>query len=789
MDNNFGNGNYDPNQNPLNMTGGQPMDAGMTQPVNTGFNQPMDAGMTQPVDAGMTQPVNTGFNQPMDAGMTQPVNTGFNQPMDAGMTQPVNTGFNQPINTGMTQPVDTGMTQPVSPDMSSQFAQINQQNMQQFGGQTMNNFGNSQFNQPMNTAQTGGKKPKKPKKPLSGGAIAGIITACAAVVALVVCGIIFLPKIIKSPKERVKEAFEKTFESADKDDAKDFSKKLVEEGGEIKISANIENYMGQDLPADFSVDVIYAPADKLVNTDVNVNLSGDDVLKLKLIGTDTNTYIYVPDLIAGYFMLPNEDFANKLANSELGQAMGIDASQVGDIDIDYFDIPTEVADESEDVTDDFWDKCEVEKDGKKTVSVNGKSVKAKKYVVTIPKDEILDAVENSSGDLLDSYASQYGMSTSDIRTALSTFLGGDIVADVYVSDGKVVKIECKSDSGMVNYDFWLDYDNDEVAGALTISMMGEQISAKFDIKDLEGNPNGTVNVSAPGQIIDASFDSVVVDKDNEKGADINVEVKYNSETMFKGSVSFNENLSNKQASDIDSSVKVYDVCSMSQNDFMTVVSENMYSINEWMTKMSQNPILSGIIGGLAGDLGMDDIEDIDDIDDDDDDYDDDYDDDIDVGDMTLETYDGNKVQILGTLDGFECDYASQYSVDFSDDSYDTSIDYELETNSWYDSAAAVAEEMYIPEDSDYSTYEFVEQEIGASLDFEDSTVYYSKIHYIETSDGGWTSEVCRYLFVREVADGVYLEAEVYIYPDSAWFNASPEELAQVLSSSYYSVIE
>ncbi len=78
MDNNFNNGNYDPNQNPLNMTGGQPMDAGMTQPVgNTGYNQSMDAGMTQPVG-------NTGFSQPMDAGMTQPVgNTGFSQPMDA----------------------------------------------------------------------------------------------------------------------------------------------------------------------------------------------------------------------------------------------------------------------------------------------------------------------------------------------------------------------------------------------------------------------------------------------------------------------------------------------------------------------------------------------------------------------------------------------------------------------------------------------------------------------------------------------------------------------------------
>ena len=805
MDNNFGNGNYDPNQNPLNMTGGQPMDAGMTQPVgntgfnqpmdagmtqpvNTGFNQPMDASLTQPVDAGMTQPVNTGFNQPMDASLTQPAgNTGFNQPMDAGMTQPVgNTGFNQPMDAGMTQPVGAGMTQPVSPDMSSQFAQINQQNMQQFGG-------NTGFNQPMNTmTQPDGKKAKKqkgPKKPLSGGAIAGIITACAAVVALVVCGIIFLPKVFKTPKEKVKDAFEKTFTKTD--NTADFSKKYIEEGGETKISASVEQIEGQDVPADFSIDVIYAPSNKLMNANVDLNVSNDSILKLNIVGTETNTYIYAPDLIDGYFMLPNDDFANKLANSELGQMMNIDASQLSNVNLDYFSAPTTVVDESSDSVDDLWDKCEVEKDGKATVSVNGKSVKAKKYIVTIPKDVLLDEIEAAAGTALDQYASQYGLSTSDLRTSISAVLGGDIVANVYVKDDKVVKVECKNESGMVNYEIWLDYDSDEIAGEVKLSMMGEQISIKVDVKDPEGNPNGSVNVNYLGEIYDVNFDTTVIDKNDEKGADINIEAKYNAETLFKGKVSFNQNLNNKSASDIDSSVKVYDVCAMSQQDLMTAVQENMYAINEWATRVSQNPILSGIFGGFAGDIGMDDYDDYDDDwdDTDDDDLDDADNDTDDVGDMTLVDSNGISVKILGCLDGLECDYSSEYSVDFRDNDYNISVEYELENSFWYDSSFDVANDsMYIPEDDEYSTYEFPEQELGASLDFEDTTIYYSIVHTIETyKDGGWTSEYKRYKFVRDVADGVYLVADVYVYPDSDKWNASAEELAQVISSQYFSV--
>ena len=157
--------------------------------------------------------------------------------------------------------------------------------------------------------------------------------------------------------------------------------------------------------------------------------------------------------------------------------------------------------------------------------------------------------------------------------------------------------------------------------------------------------------------------------------------------------------------------------------------------------------------------------------------------------MTLVDSNGISVKILGCLDGLECDYSSEYSVDFRDNDYNISVEYELENSFWYDSSFDVANDsMYIPEDDEYSTYEFPEQELGVSLDFEDTTIYYSIVHTIETyKDGGWTSEYKRYKFVRDVADGVYLVADVYVYPDSDKWNASAEELAQVISSQYFSV--
>ena len=350
-------------------------------------------------------------------------------------------------------------------------------------------------------------------------------------------------------------------------------------------------------------------------------------------------------------------------------------------------------------------------------------------------------------------------------------------------DDKVVKIECKNESGMINYNIWLDYDSDAITGEAVLSAMGEQISLKLDIKDPEGNPNGTLTLAAGGTSIVAKFDATVVDKSDEKSADINLEVAQDANVLFKGSVSVSENLKNKTASNIDSSEAVYDICIMTQEDFATLIQDNMYAINEWVTKISQNEILSQIFGNYGGDIiDYDDLDDDDDVDDDDDDDDENLSED----DMTLETYNGDKVTILGSLPGFECTYTCDYFIDFGVNDYSASIEYEIMDDSWYNSAEDIAGEMYIPEDDDYSTYEIVEQEMAKPLSFEDGTVYASKVHYIQKSDD-WESEVTNFVFVREIKQGLYIQAYVSLYPESNMFNSTMEDLVKVISSEYYTV--
>ena len=94
--------------------------------------------------------------------------------------------------------------------------------------------------------------------------------------------------------------------------------------------------------------------------------------------------------------------------------------------------------------------------------------------------------------------------------------------------------------------------------------------------------------------------------------------------------------------------------------------------------------------------------------------------------------------------------------------------------------------MYIPEDDDYSTYEIVEQEIATPLNFEDGTVYGSKVHYIQKNDD-WSSEAVNFMFVREIKQGLYIQVYVNVYPESDMFNSSMEDLVKVISSEYYTV--
>ena len=96
----------------------------------------------------------------------------------------------QPDTTGYTNPPQSDMTgyaNPQQPDMTGYYGQ-------QPGQPDMTGYYGQQPMQP----QTGGKKPKKP---MTKGKLGALIGAGVAIVALVVCGVIFLPKLLSRTRK------------------------------------------------------------------------------------------------------------------------------------------------------------------------------------------------------------------------------------------------------------------------------------------------------------------------------------------------------------------------------------------------------------------------------------------------------------------------------------------------------------------------------------------------------------------------------------------------------------
>ena len=672
-------------------------------------------------------------------------------------------------------------------DMSQQFAQINQQNQQQFGA-APNNFGAPDFNGMNNMGNVPGNNvpPTKVKKSMSKGAIAGIIGGIAAVIALIVCGIIFLPKLF-DPKKKVEDAFEKTFET---EETVDLADKIQSDGGETSFTINLDTVMGEDINASLDYDSVINQQSKLINFDMTFSAAGDDIIKIHGIADEDNSYIQLVDIIDGYLSMPNKGFGDALLNAPLfdGAFDGMDVSSLEGLDLNYFEVIDTVETEGDDLFDEIWDKSTVKKKGNQTVTVNGNSIKAKQYEVTIPQDAIVDALDEVVQQAAESYdLSEFGLSSSDIRNTISAVVGGDIVAQVYIADKKVVRLDCSNSAGIISYNMWIDYDDTEVSGEFKLSAGGESISVKMDVKDPNGNPNGSITADIAGETVVVNFTSTINESSDERKADVKLDASYDGESIFTGSVSFGVNTKNTSVSGVDSSLKVYDVTKMSEDEANQMLEDNAYRINEWATKLMQNELVGSLFyTGYEDYIDYDDLDDYDDFDDydGDDGYDYDY-----SGEETVLEDDDVKVEILGSLAGTTQSYGSTYFIDYEDESYDTYVEYELEDDYWYGSITEIAEAIYVPESDDYQVIEMLDESYANAMDLDDTQIYWSVAHLNKTyPDYDWgPDEMKYYRFVREVSSGYYLVADITLYPDSSFFNATPEELAQVVSSQCFSL--
>ena len=473
----------------------------------------------------------------MDENNTQqPDMTGYTNPQQP--VQPDMTGYygqqpGQPDTTGYTNPQQpvppdmmgyTNPQQPVQPDMTGYYGQ-------QPGQPDMTGFYGQQPMQP---------EGKKPKKPMTKGKLAGIIGGGVAAVALVVCGVIFLPKLFKSDKEVVLDAIEETFSSYSSNDIRDdvvgtdeIIKALQENGGTSAFTASMSAGEGENA---YTLGWTHNQATDQKNKEMSANgsitVGGEDVYSYELFTDEDTMTIGVPNILAGYLQCPTDDPMGAIANSPIGQSMGLDASALSGMSANMFASSASdstIASGYVDALETVWDAAEFEKQGKAKITVNGETVTAKEYYVTWSKEDLQDACTSAIDGLTEvvteseSTLEQMGMSASDYEYTMEQFkamipsiIKDDLRVKVYVKGKKAVKITCKDQVNLmgvlkIDYDFWLDAGDKDLSGNLSFDASGTSAGIKFEAHDIGKNVNGNVTAFYGDKEIGLNFTKDIVE--------------------------------------------------------------------------------------------------------------------------------------------------------------------------------------------------------------------------------------------------------------------------------------
>ncbi|MBO5509610.1 MAG: hypothetical protein J5962_04015 [Lachnospiraceae bacterium] len=474
-----------------------------------------------------------------------------------------NNGFGEPMQPDMSQQYG----QPVQPDMNQQYGQPVQPDMNQQYGQPVQPDMSQQYGQPMQPGlppqppvNNGGKakKAKGPKKPLGKGAIAGIIGGGVALIVAIVCGIIFIPKLFKSDKEVVLDAMEATFSASASGDSyfeetfgsSELSDKLTKEGGSVSMDFNIDEVSEiSDLAGlSFSIKGGKDNTGKQLGYDFIGTYNDTEVFTVKFYADENTTYLGIPDIINGYFTIPNKGAVDALINSPIGQAANL-ADSLGSAgatggDLNYFvteeDGEVEINSDAVGIIDELWDNVTFEKQGRAKVDVNGETISTKEYYVTLKEEDI----ETALNDLIDmalSYDASdleaMGLDEASMQTAISqakalipTMVAGDFVLKVYIGDGKIVKMVAADEVNImgvkITYDCYIDI-SDDLGGKFELNVMGEAVGVSFDIDDYKTAPNGEIRAYAADEEIKLTLASTATDDDKEKSLDLSM-------TLYEG---------------------------------------------------------------------------------------------------------------------------------------------------------------------------------------------------------------------------------------------------------------
>lgn len=674
----------------------------------------------------------------------------------------------------------------------------------------------------------GSNGPKKSGKKV--GLICGIV---AAVAALVVCAVLFIPKLFKSDKDVVKDAFKAAFESGNVSSGSEYDeevlgvselhKTIAEKGGSFDWTATIDSC--ELLPGMEGASIqLYSSEDiqKKMGYMFLSCFNNTDSIKLLEGYTDgDNIYIGSPEIIDGFI-------STSIAALETKDEPDSNMAKINK---------------------EFSDSIKVKKTGKEKVVVNGNVVKAKEYTVTIVKDDLVKylkaLVDESAAQAKANPEAMAGANSADVDAAFESvkmvigmIFTKDIEAKVYVDDGKVVKFvvdDSLNIMGMatIKYNLNLENDEDKTAGNISFDIGGEKAEIIFDVSGKKSNPSGNIVVNFGSDSASVKFDtdstvngSVVTDKlnasvnvsgeslvkieytedidksnnagtgnmkltvaeegeisldwkaeysDIEKGkkycktlSDINLAV--DGESFVTCSVKEIWDVNVGDVPKMDSSAKVYDYNALSDDEFSKVINDNYDNIEKVLERVAK---IFGVDEGV-GDFGyIEDIEEITDIEDGLEDGDSSNIDDVKVSsdDMIL-TGDNVNVKILGSMDGFELEYATGYSVSFADEEYNY-ISYQL-----YGDYNEV-DDLLMVDDDDLFEGEVVAQG-KTEVDIDGLKAYYA---VVKDDDSMLMTTSLR--IVLQLEDGSYLYCLVSYDGDKYEVN----DLLNLVSKKYYEIVE
>ena len=345
----------------------------------------------------------------------------------------------------------------------------NQQFADQYGQQM--NAQQSVYDQTVNMYGDQAHKPESPKK--RKGIKIAIIAVVAALVIIAALVVVFFVFIKKSPKDAVKDAMENTAKELENNNivgivgADDIDVDKLDVQSDFTIDKVAGD--GQLDGSTFTFDASTAKSDgqNSFKLGSSMTLAGETV-SADVVMIGQTLYMSCPDLFTKTFSFDMNSVMAELDSKDAGAGGSVDSEALQKI----------IDEDLKPAADKLAESITYEKVGKdEFTNANGKTIKADHYTVTITTDAIdefsqalVDCLNkymdsNLSDDMMDQMGvtkDQLKQSIGTIPSLVSAVMTKDAVANVYVENDKVIRVDWDYDiaAAGVKLSFTADYMGD-----------------------------------------------------------------------------------------------------------------------------------------------------------------------------------------------------------------------------------------------------------------------------------------------------------------------------------------